>query len=198
MAAPREIVDALDSTLGIFFSGIRHRERATFLLCDELVEIGPANCEPGTVPTLTAVTTACPASKDQCTQPVFASSAYTIPLSLPTNTRPPATVALLTPGSIRDGGWNQGAYEGLVRIRDELDAEVAHQETRTPQEFEAGFRDFAARGFGLVFGHGFEFQDAAAIVSGARSERAARPLRPWHVPRRDPADDSIARSALEV
>ena len=74
-------------------------------------------------------------------------------------------VALLTPGSIRDGGWNQGAYEGLIRIRDELDAEVAHQETRTPQEFEAGFRDFAARGFGLVFGHGFEFQDAAAIVS---------------------------------
>ena len=38
-------------------------------------------------------------------------------------------VALLTPGSIRDGGWNQGAYEGLIRIRDELDAEVAHQET---------------------------------------------------------------------
>ncbi len=74
-------------------------------------------------------------------------------------------VALLTPGSIRDGGWNQGAYEGLTRIRDELDAEIAHQETRTPQEFEAGFRDFAARGFDLVFGHGFEFQDAAAVVS---------------------------------
>ncbi len=74
-------------------------------------------------------------------------------------------VALLTPGSIRDGGWNQGAYEGLTGIRDELGAEIAHPETRTPQEFEAGFRDFAARGFDLVFGHGFEFQDAAAIVA---------------------------------
>ncbi len=73
-------------------------------------------------------------------------------------------VALLTPGSIRDDGWNQGAYEGLVKIRDELGAEIAHQETRTPQEFEAGFRDFAARGYALVFGHGFEFQDAAAKV----------------------------------
>lgn len=74
-------------------------------------------------------------------------------------------VALLTPGSIRDGGWNQSAYEGLERIRDELGAEVAHQEAKTPQDFESGFRDFAARGFTLVFGHGFEFQDAAALVS---------------------------------
>jgi basic membrane lipoprotein Med (substrate-binding protein (PBP1-ABC) superfamily) len=75
-------------------------------------------------------------------------------------------VALLTPGSVRDSGWNQSAYEGLAAIRDELEAEIAHQETRTPQEFEAGFRDFAARGFDLVFGHGFEFQDAAAKVGG--------------------------------
>jgi basic membrane lipoprotein Med (substrate-binding protein (PBP1-ABC) superfamily) len=74
-------------------------------------------------------------------------------------------VALLTPGSIRDGGWNQGAYEGLLAVRDELGAEVAHQETRTPQEFESGFRDFAARGYELVFGHGFEFQDAATRVA---------------------------------
>jgi basic membrane lipoprotein Med (substrate-binding protein (PBP1-ABC) superfamily) len=73
-------------------------------------------------------------------------------------------VALLTPGSIRDEGWNQSAYEGLQRIRDELGAEIAHQETHTPQEFEAGFRDFAVRGHALVFGHGFEFQDAAAKV----------------------------------
>jgi basic membrane lipoprotein Med (substrate-binding protein (PBP1-ABC) superfamily) len=74
-------------------------------------------------------------------------------------------VALLTPGSIRDGGWNQGAYEGLLAIRDQLGAEVAHQETRTPQDFESGFRDFAARGYQLVFGHGFEFQDAASKVA---------------------------------
>jgi basic membrane lipoprotein Med (substrate-binding protein (PBP1-ABC) superfamily) len=81
---------------------------------------------------------------------------------------PPAAfrVALLTPGSIRDDGWNQRAYEALARIQSELGAEVAHQETHNPQEFEAGFRDFAARGYSLVFGHGFEFQDAAAKVAG--------------------------------
>ncbi len=73
-------------------------------------------------------------------------------------------VALLTPGSVSDGGWNQGAYEGLLRIRDELGAEVSHAETRTPAEFEEGFRDYASGGFRLVFGHGFEYQEAAARV----------------------------------
>ncbi len=70
-------------------------------------------------------------------------------------------MALLTPGPISDAGWNAGAYEGLLRIRDSLGAEVSHVETRTPAEFEEAFRDYASRGYRLVFGHGFEFQDAA-------------------------------------
>ena len=73
-------------------------------------------------------------------------------------------VALLTPGSIADGGWNAGAYEGLEAIRDQLGAEIRHVETRTPAAFEESFRDYGSRGFDLVFGHGFEFQDAAAAV----------------------------------
>jgi basic membrane lipoprotein Med (substrate-binding protein (PBP1-ABC) superfamily) len=79
-------------------------------------------------------------------------------------------VALLTPGSIADGGWNAGAYEGLERIRDELGAEISHVETRTPAEFEESFRDYAARGYDLVFGHGFEYQDAAAAVGAEYPE----------------------------
>jgi basic membrane lipoprotein Med (substrate-binding protein (PBP1-ABC) superfamily) len=74
-------------------------------------------------------------------------------------------VALLTPGSIADGGWNAGAYEGLGEIRDQFGADVRHVETRTPAEFEEGFRDFAGRGFDLIFGHGFEYQEAAAKVA---------------------------------
>jgi basic membrane lipoprotein Med (substrate-binding protein (PBP1-ABC) superfamily) len=66
---------------------------------------------------------------------------------------------------VSDAGWNALAYEGLLAIRDQLGAEVAQVETKTPAEFEEGFRDFARRGFNLVFGHGFEFQDAAAAVS---------------------------------
>jgi len=77
----------------------------------------------------------------------------------------PFRVALLTPGSIADGGWNAGAYEGLERIRDELGAEISHVETRTPAEFEEGFLDYARRRYDLVFGHGFEYQEAAARVA---------------------------------
>lgn len=37
--APRHIVDALESVLSLFLSNCRHKERAAFILCDELVEI---------------------------------------------------------------------------------------------------------------------------------------------------------------
>jgi len=74
-------------------------------------------------------------------------------------------VALLSPGPVSDAGWNALAYEGLLLIRDQLGAEVAQIQTKTPAEFEEGFRDFARRGFQLIFGHGFEFQDAAAAVA---------------------------------
>lgn len=83
--------------------------------------------------------------------------------SLPTSAKP-FKVGLLTPGSIADGGWNAIAYEGLQQIQKELGAEISHQETRTPAEFEEGFRYFGSKGFNLAFGHGFEFQDAAAAA----------------------------------
>ena len=73
-------------------------------------------------------------------------------------------VALLTPGPISDAGWNALAYEGLLKIKEQLHAEVSQAETKTPADFEEAFRDYASRGFQLVFGHGFEFQDAAAKV----------------------------------
>jgi len=79
-------------------------------------------------------------------------------------------VALLTPGSIADGGWNAGAYEGLLAIQSQLGAEVRHVETRTPADFEEGFRDFARRGYDLVFGHGFEYQEAAAKVAAGHPD----------------------------
>lgn len=74
-------------------------------------------------------------------------------------------VALLSPGPVSDAGWNASAYEGLQAIQKQLGAEISQIETKTPAEFEQGFRDYARRGYDLVFGHGFEFQDAAAAVS---------------------------------
>jgi len=73
-------------------------------------------------------------------------------------------VALLTPGSISDQSWNGGAYQGLLRIRDSLGARISHIQTKTPAEFEENFRQYGNQGYALVFGHGFEFQDAARAV----------------------------------
>lgn len=74
-------------------------------------------------------------------------------------------VALLTPGPISDQAWNGEAYRGLEWIRDSLGAEVSHIQTRTPAEFEENFRAYGQQGFDLVFGHGYEFQDAAQRVA---------------------------------
>ena len=74
-------------------------------------------------------------------------------------------VALLTPGPISDQSWNGGAYQGLLRIRDSLGAQISHIQTKTPAEFEENFRQYGAEGYDLVFGHGFEFQNAAKAVA---------------------------------
>jgi basic membrane lipoprotein Med (substrate-binding protein (PBP1-ABC) superfamily) len=76
----------------------------------------------------------------------------------------PFRVALLTPGPISDQSWNGGAYQGLMRIKDSLGAAVSHIQTKTPAEFEEQFRQYGSQGYDLVFGHGFEFQDAAKRV----------------------------------
>jgi basic membrane lipoprotein Med (substrate-binding protein (PBP1-ABC) superfamily) len=82
----------------------------------------------------------------------------------PDSTPTPFRVALLTPGPISDQSWNGGAYQGLERIRDSLGASISHIQTKTPAEFEEQFRQYGSQGYDLVFGHGFEFQDAAKRV----------------------------------
>jgi basic membrane lipoprotein Med (substrate-binding protein (PBP1-ABC) superfamily) len=74
-------------------------------------------------------------------------------------------VALLTPGPVSDQSWNSGAYRGLLEIRDSLGAQISNIETKTPAEFDENFRQYGSQGYDLVFGHGFEFQDAARRVA---------------------------------
>ncbi len=74
-------------------------------------------------------------------------------------------VAMLLPASITDAGWNALAYDGLLAIKKELGAEIKHVESRTPTEQEQHFRYYAERGYDLVFGHGYEFQDPAKAVA---------------------------------
>ena len=73
-------------------------------------------------------------------------------------------IALVTPGSVADAAWNSGAYAGLQMLRDSLSAEISNVEARTPAEQEEALRSYAAQGYTIVFGHGFEFQGIAERV----------------------------------
>jgi basic membrane lipoprotein Med (substrate-binding protein (PBP1-ABC) superfamily) len=97
-------------------------------------------------------------------------------------------VGLITPGSIADAAWNSGAYQGLKQIHDSLHLPISHIEARTPAEQDEALRTYAAQGYGLVFAHGFEFQDLAErvssqypktvfiVTSGARADGNVAPL----------------------
>jgi len=74
-------------------------------------------------------------------------------------------VALLTPGPVSDAGWNAAAFEGLQLIKSKLGAETALVQTRSPADFDDSFRDFASRGFQLIFAHGYEYTDEALSVA---------------------------------
>jgi basic membrane protein A and related proteins len=74
-------------------------------------------------------------------------------------------VALLTPGPVSDAGWNAAAFDGLQLVKRELGAETAMVQTQSPADFEDAFRDFAQRGFMIIFAHGFEYTDTALKVA---------------------------------
>lgn len=74
-------------------------------------------------------------------------------------------VALLTTGPVTDGGWNQSAYEGLQRIQKDLGAQTGKQENLKPAQFREAFRDFASRGYNVIFAHGDEFGPEAAAAA---------------------------------
>ena len=68
------------------------------------------------------------------------------------------------PGPVSDAGWNAAAFDGLQLIKNTLGADTAMVQTTSPADFEDAMRDFASRGFRVVFAHGFEYTDTALKV----------------------------------
>lgn len=117
----------------------------------------------------------------------------TAPPALSAASNTPATsdfkVALLTTGPVTDGGWNESAYDGLLKIQKDLGATIDKQENLKEDQFVDAFRDFANRGFNLIIGHGDEFGPAAAKVAAqfpnvdfvtSGGEKSAPNLMPIH------------------
>lgn len=74
-------------------------------------------------------------------------------------------VAVLLPGTVNDQGWCATAYKGLMDIKEKLGAEVSYTESVAASDYEEVFRGYATQGYDLVFGHGFQFGDAAQKVA---------------------------------
>jgi len=72
--------------------------------------------------------------------------------------RRPKAALLLSQG-INDAGFGAAGYLGLQALRERLGYETTLVENLATPDQEAAARDFASRGFDVVFGHGFEFQD---------------------------------------
>ncbi len=62
-------------------------------------------------------------------------------------------------GGRGDKSFNDSAYRGLERARDELGIAFEYLEPAEGSDRETGLREYAARGFALVIGVGFMFSD---------------------------------------
>jgi basic membrane lipoprotein Med (substrate-binding protein (PBP1-ABC) superfamily) len=78
---------------------------------------------------------------------------------------PPIRIAMVLPGPINDNDWNTVGYNGLQSAAETLGAEVAYVENVTDADAERVLRDFASRGYDLIFAHSFSFGDAALSVA---------------------------------
>lgn len=70
-------------------------------------------------------------------------------------------IAMILPGPITDNDWNSVGYNGLQAAAQALGVETAYVENVTDADAERLLRDFASRGFNLIFAHSFSFGDAA-------------------------------------
>ncbi|WP_244269449.1 BMP family protein [Natronincola ferrireducens] len=74
-------------------------------------------------------------------------------------------VALLLSGPANDQGWNASALEGLIAAEQEMGIEIAYMENVELVDTESAYRDYAAQGFDLIIGHGFQFGEPAVRVA---------------------------------
>lgn len=74
-------------------------------------------------------------------------------------------VAMILPGPISDNDWNAGGYAGLQAAAKNLGIEVAYSENVADADAERVMRDYASRGYGLIFAHSFSYGDATLNVA---------------------------------
>lgn len=77
-------------------------------------------------------------------------------------------IALILPGKIDDVSWNQAMYEGMKQVESDLADSISVtyvEEVYEVADIEPAIRDFAAEGYDLIFGHGFQFMEPIVKVA---------------------------------
>ena len=82
-------------------------------------------------------------------------------------------VALALPGAVSDKGFNASAHAGLMLIKKTLGdkVEVAFSESVKRPDFVATLRDYANRGYNVIYAHGFQWGDAIAKVAAENPDK---------------------------
>ncbi|MCK6547033.1 BMP family ABC transporter substrate-binding protein [Myxococcota bacterium] len=62
-------------------------------------------------------------------------------------------------GGIDDKSFNEAAYRGLMRAKDELGIDVQYYQPSQPADRKTGLRQFAGKDFDIIIGVGFIFSD---------------------------------------
>ena len=74
-------------------------------------------------------------------------------------------IAMVLPGPINDNDWNSVGYNGLEKAAADLKVEVAYSENVADADAERVLRDYASRGYNLIFAHSFSFGSATLEVA---------------------------------
>ena len=78
---------------------------------------------------------------------------------------PNLKVALITPDSISDNGWNAGAYKALQDVKTQTGADVQNVEAKTAETRQENLRAYAMKNFNVVIAHGSEMEDLTLAVA---------------------------------
>ena len=82
-------------------------------------------------------------------------------------------VALVLPGPVSDKGFNASAHKGLMFVKKKLGdkVEVAFSESVQRPDFVSSIRDYANRGYDVIYAHGFQWGDAIAKVAAENPKK---------------------------
>lgn len=102
------------------------------------------------------------------TRRALLAGATALALATPALAQEPLQVALLVPGLSNDGAFNQVAREAMERLAEEgLVTFELREQLADPAASEPVIRQYAARGYDLIIGHGIELSDPILAVAEA-------------------------------